>query len=124
VKHIDLDKQSAAVKQFILSLPLDPEGSILEADGRAVVRVLPVAPEGNGGIPAAGDWTEAKNARRCALIDKEIEGILVPAESQELQALQQEMLRHRRRVAPLPLEDARQLHQELLDGAAKGPPKA
>ena len=43
VKHIDLDSQDEHVKQFVLSLDLDPEGSVLEADGRAVAHVLPVA---------------------------------------------------------------------------------
>lgn len=42
VKHIDLDTQDKHVKQFVLSLDLQPEGSLLEVDGRAIARVLPV----------------------------------------------------------------------------------
>ena len=42
VKHINLDAQDERVKQFVLSLQLDTEGSILEADGKAVARVVPV----------------------------------------------------------------------------------
>lgn len=61
-----------------------------------------------------GDWTDEKNARRCELIDRKIEGSLGSKEKVELEYLQEEMLRHRRKVAPLPLADLRELHQELL----------
>jgi hypothetical protein len=54
-------------------------------------------------------WTDAKNARRCALIDKDINGELTDAESSELEALQSQMLEHRRRVAPLPFEELRSM---------------
>jgi hypothetical protein len=118
MKHLSLDTQADAVKQFVLSLSADPDGSVLELDGRAVLQVLPVTVRPNG---AAGDWTEAKNARRCELIDREIEGLLTADEASELTRLQQEMLRHRRRVAPLPLDDARRLHQQLLEQARAAP---
>jgi preprotein translocase subunit Sec63 len=42
VKHINLDTQDEHVKQFVLSLQLDTEGSVLEAGGKAIARVLPV----------------------------------------------------------------------------------
>ena len=42
VRHIKLDKQTAQVKRFVLSLPVDPDGSILELKGEPVLRVLPV----------------------------------------------------------------------------------
>lgn len=116
MKLLSLDGQADAVKQFILSLSVDPDGSLLELEGRVLLQVLPVPVGGNG---SAGDWTEAKNARRCLLIDREIDGLLTPEEAAELAQLQQEMLRHRRRVAPLPLQDARQLHQELLERARR-----
>jgi hypothetical protein len=45
---------------------------------------------------------------------------LTADEAMELARLQDEMLRHRQRVAPPPLEDARRLHQELLNRAAGG----
>jgi hypothetical protein len=64
-----------------------------------------------------GTWTEAKNQRRCELIDRKYVGSLTPVETRELARLQAQMLRHRQRVAPLPLEDARRLYQELLAGA-------
>src|SRR5258707_847365 len=121
MEHVSLDAADESVKQFVLSLSANPDGSVLEMDGRAVLQVFPVAGETNG---SDGGWTEAKNARRCALIDGEIAGTLTPEEALELAALQREMLQHRRRVAPLPIEDARRLHQELLARAqgASGTP--
>ena len=109
MNHIRLDAEDDHVKQFFRSLPVDPQGSVLELEGRTVACILPSAPDQieNG----REEWTEVKNARRCDLIDREIAGTLRPEETAELHRLQQEMLRHRRRVAPLPLDDARKLHQ-------------
>jgi hypothetical protein len=116
VKHIDLNAQGEAVKQFFLSLPADPQGSVVELDGQAVACVTPVPGYGNG--PQATEaWTEEKNARRCALVDREIDGTLTPAEAAELEVLQQQMLRERRRFAPILLDDLRRLHQDLLTKA-------
>ena len=116
MNHIRLDAQDEAVKQFFLSLPMDPRGSVVELEGHAVACILPLSDESEGFAPT--EWTEAKNARRCALIDREIEGILTPDEAVELHQLQGEMLRHRRQAASLPLEDARRLHQRLLAKSA------
>lgn len=116
MKHVNLDAYDEAVKQFVLSLAPDAGGSVLELGGRPVVHVLPV--------PAAradGDWDVAKDARRCALIDREIAGTLTADDAQELRTLQEAMLRHRRRVAPLPIDEARRLHQDLLTKAAGSP---
>jgi hypothetical protein len=63
--------------------------------------------------PPASDWTEAKNARRFALIDKEIAGTISAEESVELRRLQLEVDDYLRRVAPLPLAAARDLHEQL-----------
>jgi hypothetical protein len=108
MKHVVLDGYEEAVKQFVLSLAASPEGSLLEIEGRVVVRVDPVRPNGDAGEP----WTDEKNARRSELIDREIDGQLTAEEAQELEQLQRAMLQHRRRVAPLPLEDARRLYRE------------
>jgi hypothetical protein len=118
VNHIRLDAEDDHVKQFFRSLPLDSQGSVLELEGRAVACILPAVPDRmeNG----REEWTEAKNTRRCDLIDREIAGMLTTEETLELHQLQQEMLRHRRRIAPLPLDDARKIHQQLL--AQAGPP--
>ena len=60
-----------------------------------------------------GEWTDAKNARRFALIDREVDGTISPEESSELDALQTEFRRYRRRVAPLPVGETRQLLERL-----------
>lgn len=121
VHHIPLDRQDDAVKRFVLSLPVDPQGIVLELDGRAVAWVVPAAGSGvNGDEP----WTEEKNQRRCDLIDRKYDGTLSPAEAMELAQLQEEMLRYRQRVAPLPLEGARRLHQDLLAKAGQSRAKA
>jgi hypothetical protein len=112
--HVSLDGVPESVRQFVLAVAVDPAGSVLELDGRPVAWVVPAAPAGNGDE----EWTEAKNQRRCDLIDRKYAGSLTPPEAIELARLQEQMLRHRRRVAPLPLEDARRLHQELLTCAA------
>jgi hypothetical protein len=117
VNHIALEEQDEAVKRFILTLPVEPEASALELDGKAVAWVVPASAAASNGDNA---WTKEKNARRCDLIDRKYAGQpLTPAEALELAQLQEQMLRYRQRVAPLPLEDARRLHQELLDKAAR-----
>jgi len=113
MKHVNLNGQDKSVRDFVLSVAADPEGSVLELDGRPVARMLP-APVDRNGDSAADDWTDAKNDRRCDLVDRKIAGTMTPGEATELADLQQQMLRHRDRVAPLPLEHARKLHQELL----------
>jgi len=112
MKHINLNGQDKSVRDFVLSVATDPEGSVLELDGRPVARMLPA--DRNGEATAVDAWTDAKNDRRCELVDRKIAGALTSEEAAELADLQQQMLRHRDRVAPLPLEYARKLHQELL----------
>ena len=113
--HVNLDGVDESVRQLVLAAVVDPAGSVLELDGRPVAGVVPAAPP-----PTSGDesWTEAKKQRRCDLIDRKYAGNLAPPEVVELAQLREEMLWHRRRLAPLPLEDARRLHQELLNKAA------
>lgn len=122
MKHINLNGQDKSVRDFVLSVAADPDGSVLELDGRPVARMVPA--DQNGDSAAAGEWTDAKNDRRCELVDRKIAGALTPGEAAELAHLQQQMLSHRDRVAPLPLDYARKLHQELLkrvQAAESGP---
>jgi hypothetical protein len=44
-------------------------------------------------------------------------GSLTPPEAVELRLLQDQMLRYRESIAPLPLADVRRLHQELVTKA-------
>ena len=114
MKRIELNSQGEAVKRFFLSLPVDAAGSLIELNGQAVARVFAIGNDGNGAELHPGPWTESKNQCRCELIDKDIDDHLTPEEAIELEALERQMDRHLRTVAPLPLEDARRLHQELL----------
>jgi hypothetical protein len=111
VHHISLDSQDEAVKQFFRVLPVDPQGSVVELNGQAVACVVPI-PSPNGGTDTG--WTDAKNNRRCDVIDKKYAGAITSEEAVELHALQEEIYRFVDRVAPLPLDDARRLHQDLL----------
>lgn len=59
------------------------------------------------------EWTDAKNSRRCDLVDKEVEGTISDTERIELESLQAEMLTYRQQVAPLELDAVRALWEEL-----------
>ena len=116
MNHINLDGQGEAIKQFFLSLPLGPEGAVVELNGQALACVVPIA-AGDNGHADDEEWTGARNERRCALIDRKYERGLTPAEEADLAALQAAMYRHVDRVAPLPLDETRKLHQRLLEKA-------
>lgn len=68
-------------------------------------------------------WNDKKNARRCFLLDKENSGfdiqkgknisILSKEEKEELEKLQEEMLEYRRSVAPLPINELRELRKKI-----------
>lgn len=64
-------------------------------------------------------WTDRKNARRCELIDKRIQGTITDAELLELERLQQQMREYVDKLAPLDLDNARRLHKELLEKKQK-----
>ena len=82
-------------------------------------------------------WNDAKNDRRCELIDKEvasfascctshttrpdIEGTLSSNEKDELAELQNQMLAYRRKVAPLPMEAAGAVLQKAAQRANERP---
>ncbi len=119
MKHINLELQGEAVKQFFLSLPEDREGSLVELNGRAVARVTAMQKGVDGTADDPVPWTKAKNARRSFLVDREIDGTLTPDEAEELDMLQRQMIRERQKLAPVPLEDLRQLHEELLSKAQR-----
>ncbi|MFN0019853.1 MAG: hypothetical protein ACKVP0_16470 [Pirellulaceae bacterium] len=76
---------------------------------------LSTSPEGDDGI--LSEWNETLNARRIELVNQEIDGTLTAEEAVELQDLQNKMLAFRRKVAPYPLEELRELHQQLLEKA-------
>ncbi len=59
------------------------------------------------------EWNEQKNARRIALIDKEVSGFLAPDEAIELAVLQKEVADYLKRVAPLPIAECEALLKQL-----------
>ncbi len=65
-------------------------------------------------------WSDALNQRRFALIDREIEGSLTPAESIELAGLTRIMRDHVESEANLPIEGVRALHRKLLQLESTG----
>ena len=106
-----------ATRQFIRSIVQSPEGAVIEEDGKPSYRVI-AYPKPS---PDAPDpvWTPADNELRCDLIDKRIDGVITPDECVLLESLQQRLNRYVNKVAPLPLEQLSNLHQELLEKAAK-----
>lgn len=117
MNHISLDGHAEALQQFLLSLATNPTGTVVELHGRAVACVLPM-PTSNGSPEE--EWNDAKIRRRWDLIEKKHRtGPLPPPKVLELSLLQEEMLRYRQRIPPLPLEDAERLHAELLDKARR-----
>lgn len=118
--HVRLDDQPPAVRDFVLSLATEPGGSVVEMNGRPVARVLP--PASAAPAPVNGTWTAEMNRRRCELIDRKYDAGLTPEEQAELDQLQAAMHRAVDAVAPLPIDAARKLHQELLEKATKAAP--
>jgi len=60
------------------------------------------------------EWSDALNQRRFALIDKQIQGLLTPAESVELAGLTRMMRDCVESETNLPMEGAQSLHRKLL----------
>jgi hypothetical protein len=118
VKHISLKEQDETVKRFFESLLPEPDGAVVEVNGHRIYLIIrPARSTDQPDEP----WTDAKNHRRAELVDKEIDGTLTPAESAELADLQSQLRRYVDRVAPLPIEEARKLHRQLLEKAQAAP---
>lgn len=80
-----------------------------------LTEAMDVGQAGNGDGPNDGDWSDELNERRFDLIDKDIQGNITTEERFELAELQRKAVAYRDRVAPLPIEGARRLHQQLLE---------
>lgn len=66
-------------------------------------------------------WSEATEARRYELIDKDIAGTITAAERSELVRLDRLANEYFDRVAPPPSDGARRLHEQLLQRRAHSP---
>jgi hypothetical protein len=113
--HLTLEAQTDDVKRFLLALPAGEE-TVVEWQGQPLLKLRSVTPG-----ERAEEWSEAKNARRFELIDCELDGSISAADADELERLQAEFRRHRRRIAPLPLAETRELLEELARKAARVP---
>jgi len=123
MKHISLNSQDDSISRFLLRLAVDTEGSVFEWDGKAIGRFMPVR-RSESLASKSDEWNNELNNRRCLLIDRKYGGSLTEEESIELEELQERMERFREKVAPLPIEEARQLYQHLLMQAAAARAKA
>ena len=94
------------VWQQVKQWPIDLRQDLVDEIIKSVESDVPVP---------RGAWNEAKNARRCELIDKGIQGTINRAEQRELELLTRELRAYRDRVAPLPIEGAKKLHQQLFE---------
>lgn len=63
---------------------------------------------------ASLSWTEEKDRRRCALIDRSLLADLTVVEQHELSHLQQQADAHFDEVAPPPIDGALKIHAQLL----------
>jgi len=108
----DWDALPETVRDFLAAVA---GGTVIERGGTPVGRWVPISTP----TPDDGEWTDAKNHRRCELIDRIIEGTITAEERDELDLLKRQLRSHVRAVAPLPLDEARELHQGLLDLATK-----
>ena len=84
----------------------------------SAVELLAQAAVESGSVDLA--WNDASNQRRFALIDKEIQGELSPAESIELAGLTRIMRHHAESETNLPMKGARVLHRKLLQIESTG----
>jgi hypothetical protein len=116
--HVNLDTQPEVVRQFVLTLSASTDGVVLESAGRAVACVVP-PPKATADGGVAGPWTEERNQRRVALLDRKYDGGLSAAEEAELAMLQDALDRYIDQVAPLPLDELRHLQQQLLEKAGQ-----
>jgi hypothetical protein len=128
------------VKQFELHIleashHLPPEANVVEfqmATARATLATflesgmeLESAMEmfGQASLEAASadvGWSDALNQRRFALIDKDIQASLTPAETVELAGLTRIMRPHVDSEQNLPMDGARALHRKLLQLESPG----
>ena len=65
-----------------------------------------------------GDWSDAMQARRSELIDRDIAGTATIAERAELIELDRLANEHFDAIAPPPFEGAQRLHQQLINNRA------
>jgi hypothetical protein len=115
VNEVSWDAMPKPMREYIWSMTVPPEGTVLQAeDGQPTYKLLRIPK-----ATSQAEWTVADNARRCDLIEKDLDGQLTSQEQLELEWLESRLDRHVNKVAPLPLEQLRQLHKKVLEQAAQ-----
>ena len=89
MKRIELNKQPELIQQFFRTLSADPEGILVELNGRPLARLVPVPTRKPS--KSSSLWSSDQEDRREFLIDRELEGSLTPEEGEELKVLQRQM---------------------------------
>ncbi len=111
MQRLNLEELPKAFRDALALCVTEREGTALEMDGKVVAYIIPKYELTKADEP----WSDAKNDRRCDLIDKKHDGRgLTLEEIRELHQLQSELSYHVRKVAPLPIEQTRKLHQQLV----------
>jgi hypothetical protein len=107
-----LESVSEDTRNSILPMTQNPGGSEVTLDGSVVGYFFPQSLTGQ--LPDE-PWSDEKNHRRVDLIEKKYSfQSLTLEEHIELTRLQAELRRHVDQVAPVPLEQVRALHRQLL----------
>jgi len=111
-EHTDINEfQNVTVRAMLRTL-LD-SGMSVESLTEIVGQVL------NDLDPIDAEWNSRLNKRRLALIDKQIQRSITPAEKLELARLTTAMRQHVDSEANLPIQGARALHKKLLEANVK-----
>ena len=109
-KLIENDLIEEPVKRFLGELAISTDASVIEVNGRRIYLVVRPASDESC---LAEPWTDEKQKRRYLLIDRQIEATLTPMEVVELAELEEQFDRHLNRVAPLPINYAREVFAQL-----------
>ena len=90
MKVINLNDLDEPVRNLFLALANELAGSVLTCEGRPIAWVVP---DSAANEKADEPWTEAKDQRRCELLERMSAGGLPWVEAVELAQLQAAMLR-------------------------------
>ncbi len=110
MSEIDVETQGESVLQFLMSLPLDPDGTGVRVNGETRFKIVAVS---TPPTESATSWTEDRIGRRAILIEKDIAGSITSSETEELEELQVGLRRFRRTFAPLPQREVRRRLEDL-----------
>ena len=111
--ELTLESLDVSVREFFHSLSNSHGDTVLIADGKPHFHIHHVE------IDLNQSWSIAKNARRFELIDREIDGSITTEEHKELESLQMDLRRYRRRVCSLPIGENQKLLQDLAERSAR-----